>query len=92
MALTTMFWGLGLRLLSFHDRVRSVGPQAFKYHVPRLRLLALRRDIDLGLLLCYAPPIVLQLKPHVRIRLSGLVLYALCMMEALPFNPSPRSR
>ena len=41
---------------------------------PRSKLLAWRRDIDLGVIVFLVSPIVLQIKPNVRIRLSGLGL------------------
>ena len=43
-------------------------------HEPRSKLLAWRRDIDLGVIVFLVSPIVLQIKPNVRIRLSGLGL------------------
>ena len=53
-------------------------------HEPRSKLLAWRRDIDLGFIVFLVSPIVLQIKPHVRIRLSGLaLLYEWEILEVL---------
>ena len=43
-------------------------------YISRSKLLAWRRDIDLGVIVFLVSPIVLQIKPNVRIRLSGLGL------------------
>ena len=49
----------------------DIAPQSCE---PRSKLLAWRRDIDLGVIVFLVSPIVLQIKPNVRIRLSGLGL------------------
>ena len=51
-----------------------MGFGAFSIFEPRSKLLAWRRDIDLGVIVFLVYPIALQIKPHVRIRLSGLAL------------------
>ena len=57
--------------------LRAFSTQRHKHmciYEPRSKLLAWRRDIDLGVIVFLVSPIVLQIKPNVRIRLSGLGL------------------